>query len=167
MSGLLLALGLAASAPKILYKPNPAASSDIGTVELIMPRHACFGVTRVSVLLSSRKSDRSRVWALSAAIADNPSVPLPHISAAAAGSSPLPLVNVRDGDVACTDYQCQTGSAAVFGLDEAHRAAGDGPLAVQIANNGGSQCGVPAVIEPTVFKALEIWAERLPAPKGD
>ncbi|MEA2947249.1 MAG: hypothetical protein QOI40_2579, partial [Alphaproteobacteria bacterium] len=34
MSGLLLALGLAASTPKLVYKPDPARTADVATVEL-------------------------------------------------------------------------------------------------------------------------------------
>jgi hypothetical protein len=67
----LLAFSIYASAaPKVAYKPNPAAASDVATVELETPRRSCFGVTRASVLLSSRKADRSRVYVIAVTVAD-------------------------------------------------------------------------------------------------
>lgn len=166
MSGLLLALGLAASTPRLIYKPDPARLADVATVEVLMPsHHPCFGVTRVSVLLSSAKSDRNRIYALSAAVAD--SLAPAHITGADAGQAALKMVNVRDGDVACTEYQCPTGSAAVFALDDAQRAAArTGALAVKVHTNAGSSCDVSAAIDGAVFGVLDAWADKLPGPPG-
>ena len=167
MSGLLLALGLAVSTPKLVYKPDPARTADVATVELNMPRHSCWGLTRASMLLSSSKADRGRIYALSVTIADDPAIPIPHISGASAGAAPLKLVNVHDGDVACTEYQCPTGSAAVFSLDEAQQtAAHAGGLKVQVQTNGGNLCDVPVVIDQAVVGTLETWAAKLPPPRG-
>jgi hypothetical protein len=164
MPGLLLALGLAAATPKLIYRPDPARPADVATVELQMPHHPCFGWVTVSVLLSSGKSDRSRVYALSVTLADSPFPP--HIDGAAAAGQPLRLINVRDGDVACTEYQCQSGSSAVFAIDEAQRAAvAAGAWPVRISTTAGSQCDVPVTVDPAVLTALEGWAAKL-APRA-
>jgi hypothetical protein len=167
MPGLILALGLAAAAPKLTYKPDPAKASDIASVELAVPRNTCFGLVRASVLASSRKSDRGLAYVLSVTVADAPSDPVPHIDGASIGETPLRLLNLRDGDVACTDYQCPTGSAAVFvlaGVDEA--AAKGEPARVVVRTNGGPSCDVLTPIEPAVVAALQAWARKLPAPTG-
>ena len=163
MLGPLLAFGLAASTPRLVYRPDPARSTDVATVELSLARHPCFGLTRASVLLSSRKADRLRIYALSVTVADSPSTPLPHIKGAVAGPTVLTLVNVRDGDVACTDFQCPVGSSAVFALDEALKAVGAAsPVTVAVQTNAGAACDVPIRVDPAVLNVLESWAGKLP-----
>jgi hypothetical protein len=155
---------LAAAAPKVAYTPNPAGAADIGTVALTTPRrNACFGVVRAAVLLSSRKADRSRAYALTVILAD--SVAPAVITDGALGEAPLKVVNVRNGDVACTDYQCPTGSAAVFEISAAQRqamlAAGALPLVVKTNLNTG--CGLEMSVDKAAVEALDAWADRLPA----
>jgi hypothetical protein len=164
----LLALAVfAASAPKVIYKPDPARTADVGTVELRTPRrNPCFGVVRASVLLSSRKSDRNRTYVLAVTVADAPAPPV--ITDATLGGSPLKLVNLRNGDVACTEYQCPTGSAAVFELTEAQRQAlaAAGSLPLNVRTDAGDRCPLALPIEQSVVQTLEGWAEALPRPGG-
>jgi hypothetical protein len=161
----LLALTLlAASAPKVAYTPNPAGAVDIGTVVLVTPRrNPCFGVVRVSVLLSSRKADRGRAYALTAIVAD--SVAPAAITGGSLGGSALKVVNVRNGDVACTDYQCPTGSAAVFEISAAQREAmlAAGVLPLKVETNLNTNCGVDMAVDKTALEALDAWAGKLPA----
>jgi len=150
---------LAAALPKVAYKPDPARSSDVGAVELRLPsRHPCFGVTRASVLLSVGKTDGGRIWVLTATVADS-SAP-EQITGATAGGQPLKLVSVRNGDVACTEYQCPAGSAAVFELPEAARASA-AATPVQVATSSGGNCNLNLNLEPAVFAALDDWAGKL------
>jgi len=150
---------LAAGAPKVAYKADPARSTDVGTVELRLPRHPCFGVTRASVLLSVAKADGQRLWALTATVADS-AAPM-QIEGATAAGAPLKLLNGRNGDVACTDYQCPTGSAAVFDLGGTARQAASSPVSVQVAVSGGDRCALEVPLEPATVAALEAWAGGL------
>jgi hypothetical protein len=156
----------AAALPRVAYRPNPASQGDVGTVTLSLPRNQCFGILRGQVLLSSQKSDRRRLYVLSVTVADSVS-PGQITGAEAGGAGPLKLVSVRNGDVACTEYQCPQGSAGVFELDGAALAAGRAaPLAVKVHTSAGGACDPTVEIEPAVFQALDAWAETLPAAKG-
>jgi hypothetical protein len=157
---------LAAASPKVIYKPDPARPADVASVELKTSRNPCFGVVRASVLLSSRKSDGGRAWALSATVADS-SAPA-QIEGASFGGAPLKLVTVRNGDVACTDYQCPTGSSAVFELDAARREAlaSAGTMALEVRTTAGDRCGLSTPVDRAVIDALAAWADRLAKPAG-
>lgn len=158
---------LAAAPPKVLYKPAPTAGADVGTVELVTPRrNPCFGIVRVSMLLSSRKSDRNRAYVLSVTVADAISPPI--ITEGALGGDKLKVVNVRNGDVACTDYQCPTGSAAVFEVSEDQRQAllTAGSLPLLVKTSLASNCVVDMPIEKVVPETLAAWAEKLPPAAG-
>lgn len=154
---------LAASAPKVIHTPSATSAADVGTVALETPRrNACFGVVRVSLLLSSRKSDRARTYALSAVVADAPSLPV--ITGGSLGGETMKLVNVRNGDVACTDYQCPTGSSAVFEVAASQRDAvmAGGSLPLEVATSLGG-CKVAMPVEKAAFEALDAWAGKLKA----
>ncbi|HTI67777.1 MAG TPA: hypothetical protein VL460_09570 [Caulobacteraceae bacterium] len=155
---------LAAQGPKVIYKPDPARTVDVGTVNIEVPRRSCFGVTRASMLLSSLKADRHKVYVLSVTVADAPAPE--QIQGATLGGAALRLVSVRNGDVACTEYQCPTGSAAVFELTEAQRqallAAGTQPLAV--TTTAGDRCPLSIAVDKSVVETLDAWAEALPKP---
>ncbi len=164
LDALLAMTVLAAAAPKVIHTPNPASAADVGTVVLTTPRrNPCFGVVRASVLISSRKSDRSRAYALTVIVADSVSPAV--ITDGSLGGVAMKLVNVRNGDVACTDYQCPTGSAAVFEIGAAQReamlAAGALPLTVNTNLNTG--CGLEMMVDKAAVEALDAWAGRLPA----
>lgn len=155
---------LAASTPKVVYKPDPAGSADVATVNLETPRRSpCFGVMRASVLLSSRKADRNRAYVMSVTVADFSS-PGGAITAATLGGTPLRLVNVRNGDVACTDYQCPTGSAAVFEISAEQRQsmAAAGALPLQVSTSVGANCKLDMSVDKAAIDSLDAWADKLP-----
>ena len=155
------ALIYAAALPKVAYRPDPAARTDVGTVTLSLPRSQCFGVLRAQVLLSSQKSDRKRLYVLSVTVAD--SVTPERITGAEAGGASLALASVHNGDVACTEYQCPQGSAGIFPLGEAARTE---PLSVTVHTTAVGNCDPVVAIEPAVFQALAAWADKLPPAKG-
>jgi hypothetical protein len=160
----LIALTLtAASQPKVAYKPDPKSTADVGVVTLESPRrHPCFGVVRGAVLLSSRKTDRNQAWAVTVTVADSNAPE--RILSAALGGTELRLVNVKNGDVACTDYQCPQGSAAVFELpDPALAAVGHGgAAALEVKTSAGENCDVSLPVEDVTLQALRDWAAALP-----
>jgi hypothetical protein len=73
------------------------------------------------------------------------------------------MVSVRNGDVACTEYQCPTGSAAVFELTDARRealaAAGSQPIGVM--TTAGDRCPLDIALDKRVIEALEGWSAGL------
>ena len=157
----------AASAPKVLYKPDPARLTDVGTVDLETPRrHPCFGVLRASVLLSSRKTDRMRAYVVSVTTADSPAPEV--IQAGSLGGTPMRMVSVRNGDVACTAYQCPTGSSAVFEISEAQRqqVLSSGAAALQVMTSAGDRCPVDLSVTKPLIDTLDAWAGTLPKPAG-
>jgi hypothetical protein len=156
----------AAALPRVAYRANPASQGDVGTVTLSLPRTQCFGILRGQVLLSSQKTDRRRLYVLSVTVADSVS-PAQIAGADAAGVGALKLVSVKNGDVACTEYQCPQGSAGIFELEGAALSAGRaGPLAVKVHTSAGPSCDPTVEIGPAVFQALDAWAEKLPGAKG-
>jgi hypothetical protein len=152
----------AAGPPKVVYKPDPKAGADVASVALEAPRrHPCFGVVRGAVLLSSRKADRNQAWAVTVTVADSNAPE--RILSAALGGTELKLVNLRNGDVACTEYQCPQGSAAVFELPEAARAAVGhaGAAALEVTTSAGENCRVTLPVEGATLQALQDWAAAL------
>jgi hypothetical protein len=167
LDALLALTVLAAAAPKVAYTPDPARATDVGAIELATPRrHACFGVLKASMLLSSRKADRGRFYVLSVTVADSPAPET--IEGGSLGGAPLKLGNVRNGDVACSEYQCPTGSIAVFEIAQAQRQAlvAAGSLPLQVRTSSGGRCEVNLPVTKTAMDALDAWADGLPAAAG-
>jgi hypothetical protein len=114
------------------------------------------------VLLSSRKSDRSKTYVLAVTVAD--SVAPAVITEGSLGGAVMKLVNIRNGDVACTDYQCPTGSAAVFEIAAAQREAllAGAALPLEVKTSLGDNCGLSMPVDKTALEVLSAWADSLP-----
>jgi hypothetical protein len=156
---------MAAAAPKVIYKADPAAASDVGSVNLAPSiDKSCFEAGLAQLMTSSRKSDRVRNSYLSVTLAAASGVSSQITGAAWGGEKVLRLVNLRTGDVACHEYVCPVGSTAIFALDDA-AAARAGALTVKVASTISSGCGLTLEVPAAPLDALDRWADALPKPK--
>lgn len=163
---MIVAATLAAASPSVAYRADPRGATDVGTVALQPLKHNCFEVVRAAILASSRKTDRTRAYVLSLTIGDG-NAPFQLQRVDRADGQPMRTINLRHGDVACTEYQCPTGSAGVFELTEADRSAiAAGALTVIAKTNVGDRCDVNVTIRKAEIEALDAWLGRLPAPRG-
>ena len=158
---------MAAASPKVIYKPDPAVATDVGSVSLAPSiDKTCFEAVLTQLMASSRKSDRARSTYLSVTLAAASGLPSKITGAAWGEDKTLKLVNLRTGDVACHEYVCPVGSTAIFALDDqALAAARGGGLTVRVASDIGSGCGLTLTLPAAPLDALDRWAEALPKPK--